>query len=163
MKVLCGEFSVTLDEKNRLLVPAEVRRCFDTELNGNELFVVMGPNRHPWIYHENVYSELAKVERTELAPDPSQVAFDQMIYSMAARVEMDKAGRVLVPDHIRRRTKLDRELTMIGAGNHTELWNRSEWEQRIEELWSQSAEIVAMKKQNSSGISPIAGNSAREG
>jgi MraZ protein len=151
MKVLCGEYLLTVDEKNRLLVPAEVRRFFDVETNGSELFVVIGQNRKPWIYHGTVYAGLADAEKPELAPDANSLAFDQMYYSMATPVEMDKAGRMLVPQHIKRRTKLETEITMIGVKDHLELWNRADWDKRIDELLDQGPELAAQKRKSNNG------------
>ena len=66
---------------------------------------------------------------------------------MASRVEWDKQGRMLVPESSRRRTQLNREISMIGVQDHLELWNRSDWEARQEYLYSRSAELAEKQRE----------------
>lgn len=141
--VLYGEYELTIDDKSRLLVPAEVRRSLDPERDGSSFFVVIGTNRRPWLYPERGYEALVSNLSSEMAPGEHRLAFDQLNFSMASRVEWDKQGRVLINEPTRRRTRLDREVTMIGVRDHLELWNRNDWELRREELFANSGEIMA--------------------
>lgn len=145
--VLYGEFELTIDEKNRLLVPAEVRRALDTERDGEAFFITIGVNRRPWLYPERKYEAFVSQMESELTPGEDRLAFDQMFFSMASKVDWDKQGRVLVPEKYRTRTQLGRDVTMVGVRDHLELWNRTDWAQRMEELESQRAEIAARQRQ----------------
>jgi MraZ protein len=146
--VLYGEFELTIDDKNRLLVPADVRQKFLPE-HGDAFFVVLGNSgylpvpRVPWMYPERYYEEMAMQAPVEMTPGDDRVAFDQMYYGLASRVPWDKQGRVLVPDRVLKRGKIGREVTLVGCRDHLELWNRTDWEPRREELERQSADIAA--------------------
>ena len=146
--VLYGEFDLTIDDKNRLLVPADVRRAFLPE-HGDAFFVVLGNSgyasapRVPWMYPERYYEEMAMQAPVELTPGEERVAFDQMYYGLASRVPWDKQGRVLVPDKTLKRAGIGKEVALIGCRDHLELWNRSDWEARRDELERRSADIVA--------------------
>jgi MraZ protein len=146
--VLYGQYPLTIDEKYRIVLPAEVRRSLDPERDGEAFFIVIGINHKPWLYPERGYESLVSKLASKMSPGEDMLAFNQMHFSMASRVEWDKQGRMLIPELSRRRTELGREISMIGAFDHLELWNRNEWEARQEYLISRSAELAASQREN---------------
>jgi MraZ protein len=52
--------------------------------------------------------------------------------SAACECELDKAGRVLIPPHLRERAKLGSDVLWAGMGKHAELWSRAEWHRALE-------------------------------
>jgi MraZ protein len=149
--VLYGEYELTIDEKNRMLVPSEVRRAIDPERDGEAFFLIMGINRVPWLYPERYYESLVARDPGEMTPGEDALAYDQMNFAMASRLEWDKQGRVLFPEKTLRRTSLGRDVTLIGVRDHLELWNRSDWENHREALLARSAEIALKAKQARQG------------
>ena len=145
--LLYGEYELTIDDKNRLLVPSEVRRSINPEADGEAFFLIVGVNRRPWLYPEKYYQELVSLTAPDITPGEDLLAFDQMNFAMASRLEWDKQGRILVPDKTLRRTGIGKEVTMIGARDHLELWNRQDWEARFEALLDKSSEIALRAKQ----------------
>jgi len=117
------------------------------ELDGEAFFVVVGINRKPWFYPERYYAELASQQSQELMPGEDLLAFDQLNFATASRVEWDKQGRITLPEKALRRTGLAKDVTLIGANDHLELWNRADWEGRFEELFARSSEIALRAKQ----------------
>ena len=132
--VLFGEYELTIDDKNRLLVPSDIRKLMNPERDGDAFFLVIGVNRKPWLYPERSYETLVSQVPTEMVPADDRLSRDQLLFAMASRLEWDKQGRVLVPEKTLRRTGLEREVTLIGVRDHLELWNRAEWDARREEL-----------------------------
>jgi MraZ protein len=132
--ILYGEHELTIDEKNRLLIPAEIRKSLDPERDGKSFFLVIGKNRKPWLYAEKYYQHLVSQRQQELTPNEDVLAFDQYHFAMVSQVEWDTQGRIQLRDKTLKRTGTMREVTLIGARDHLELWNRSEWESRFEEL-----------------------------
>ena len=55
--ILYGEYELTIDDKNRLLVPSEVRKAIVPERDGEAFFLVVGINRVPWLYAERYYEQ----------------------------------------------------------------------------------------------------------
>jgi MraZ protein len=145
--LLYGEYELTIDEKNRLPVPAGVRKALDPEIHGEAFFMVMGVNKKPWLYPKGYYQELVTLVPSDMTPGEDMLAFDQMNFAMASPLEWDAQGRVLIPEKTLRRTGLNKEVTLIGVRDHLELWNRSEWETRRDELLSRSSEIALRAKQ----------------
>jgi MraZ protein len=145
--ILTGEFELTIDEKNRLLIPAEIRKSIDPARDGEAFFLTVGVNRKPWLYPEKNYAALVNAERQDIIPDADNLAFDQMFFANAARVEMDKQGRILIPDKSLRRTTTGKEVTLIGVNNHLELWNRADWEGQFEANLARMSELAQRAKQ----------------
>jgi len=137
--VLYGEYELTVDDKNRLLIPSEVRRLIDSERDGDAFFLVIGVNRKAWLYPERSYETMVSLVPNEITPGDDGLSRDQLLFAMASRLEWDKQGRVLVPEKTLRRTGLSRDVTLIGVRDHLELWNRAEWDQRREQLIAQRA------------------------
>lgn len=146
--VLTGEFELNIDDKNRLLIPSEVRKSISQAEHGNGFFLVMGINRKPWLYSERYYEDLVTAAPADITPEQDLLAFDQLHFALASRVEPDGQGRLLLPQKILRRAAIGKEVTLIGVRDHLEVWNRSDWDARIEELEQQAAEIaIAAKRQ----------------
>src|SRR6266478_589869 len=109
--VLYGSYELTIDEKNRLLVPSEIRRQLNAERDGEAFFLIVGPNRKTWFYPEKYYEELVNKQEPEIVPAEDALMFDQMNFALASRVEWDKQGRVLINDKTLRRTGTNKEVT----------------------------------------------------
>lgn len=144
--VLFGEYELNVDDKNRLLIPSEIRRSINPAEHGDGYFLVIGINRLPWIYVERYYERLATRDPGDITPTQDLLAFDQLHFAMASRLEPDKQGRVLLPDKILKRAGIKKEVTLIGARDHLELWNRADWEARREELERRGPEIAQAAK-----------------
>jgi DNA-binding transcriptional regulator/RsmH inhibitor MraZ len=65
------------------------------------------------------------------------VSFALKQFGMASLVEWDKQWRVLIPDKTLTRTGISKQITLVGAGDHLQLWNRADWESQFDELLTQ--------------------------
>ncbi len=144
--ILHGEYELTIDDKNRLLIPSDVRHSLSPERDGTRFFLIIGANRKPWLYPEKSFERLVSDAAEELSPDADEQAFDQMFFAMASVIEPDKQGRLLLPEKTLRRTNTGKEVTLIGARNRLEIWNRAEWEQQFEENFARLQEITKNAK-----------------
>lgn len=136
-----GTFTPRLDEKGRLIFPAKFRDQLAAGLvmtRGQEHCVTVYPMRE----FESLHEQLRQ------APVTSKDARDylRVLLSGAEDVVPDKQGRVTIPSHLRTYAGLDRECTVIGAGNRIEIWSSQAWEsylEQTEESFAQTAtEIV---------------------
>jgi MraZ protein len=161
--VLFGEYELTVDDKNRLLIPSEVRRSIDQAEFGEAFFLVVGINKLPWIYPERYYERLATQVPVDITPAQDLLDFDQLYFARASRLDPDKQGRVVLPDKILKRVGIQKEVTLIGARDHLELWNRADWEARREELERRGQEIAMAAKRARAQIDRPAEPSERDG
>ena len=116
--VLYGNYELTVDDKNRFLVPSEVRKKLDPERDGEAFFLVTGRDGRLWLYPERHYELLVSRDPSELTPSEDTLAFDRLMLGLASRVEWDKQGRVLLPDKALKRAGIGKEVTLVGARDH---------------------------------------------
>jgi len=134
--VLTGEYELAIDEKGRILIPSDVRKVINADRDGSAFFLTITAQRRPVLYPEKYFERLVAEKQQALALDANadEVMFDQRYFALAARVEMDGQGRILVPAKTLRRTNTGREITLVGMRNRLEIWNRADWEAQVEVL-----------------------------
>ena len=108
----------------------------DPERDGTAFWLLIGADRRPYIYTEKYYESLVEQEPAQLSPGRDRLAYDRRMFGTSCYLEPDKQGRVLIPDQVRKRTGLDKEVTLVGVRDHMELWNRAEWEAEREKLFA---------------------------
>ena len=56
------------------------------------------------------------------------------MFAGAQKAEIDKLGRILLPAQLKEYASISREIMVIGAGDHFEVWDRSRWEEYAKNL-----------------------------
>ncbi len=133
----------TIDAKNRLAMPAQVRNELDPEEDGTRFYVVPGLRVGTLaIYPEKRFRKLAESRPAEPIPDEDELTYDQISFSMASPpLEPDKQGRILLPERTLRLAKIGKQVVVIGVRDHLELWNKKDYEQFVSENWARYSEI----------------------
>ncbi len=131
--VLHGEYELTLDEKNRLLIPADIRRRLNPT-DGTSFFIKLGTNGVPWIYSSARWNEIASEGESGMDLGGDQLDHIHFHYAMTYEVEWDKQGRAVIPERILRKTGIGKEVMLVGSKDHLELWNRAAWEEHTDAL-----------------------------
>ena len=134
--LLTGEFELSIDEKGRLLIPADLRKAINADRDGTGFILTITAQRKPCLYPEKYFARLVAEKQQALTLDAKadEVMFDQMYFALASRVEPDAAGRILVPAKTLRRTNTGREITLVGLRNRLEIWNRADWDAQVDQL-----------------------------
>jgi len=145
--VLYGQNRLSIDAKNRLLIPASTRKELVPERDGSAFFIVTGDNGKLWLYPEKVYEAMAADAPQEVAPNEEQLEFDHLHYGLAEKLEWDNQGRVLIPDELMKETGTGKDVVLFGARNHLEIWNRTDWEPYRMSLQAKRKEISLRAKQ----------------
>lgn len=146
---LFGQYPVKVDSKNRLLVPADIRRRIKPESHGKDFYLTVGYNRRPWLYPDKFYEELVSLQKPDLASGPDLSDFDRMSLSLAEWIELDGQNRLQIPVRSVEWTGLQqtKEFFLIGVRDHMELWDKAEWESERKTLLQRGPDIVARAKQ----------------
>ena len=147
--LLIGEYDLAIDEKGRLQIPSDIRKSIVPDRDGDALYLVLGLNRRPWLYPENVYEDMVFKQGDDIAPGREQLDFAHANFALAHRISLDSQGRALIPEKTLKRTGVGREITLIGAGNRLEIWPREEWAKRRDEDLVPRIEEVAIKAKQS--------------
>jgi len=125
-----GQYQHNLDDKGRLMVPARYR-----DLLAAGAFITQGFDKCLMVmtdaYFQQVYE---RINSMNLA-DPTARMLRRLILSNAYPVEVDKVGRILVPQNLRQFLGITSgELTVAGQGDYFEVWTPAEWQAQMNNL-----------------------------
>ena len=141
--VFTGYHEHTLDEKNRLAIPAKFRSRMDKDRDGVGFFIAPGqPETTLWLYPERQFERIAEQAKSTFVPSRDQLRWEQMFYTLADHVEPDTQGRVVIPPRMLARTGLGREVVICGVRDHLEIRRRDDFEKELEEGWAKYHEFV---------------------
>jgi transcriptional regulator MraZ len=136
--MLLGEYEHTLDDKNRLTLPARFRQDF---VDG--IVVTRGMDGCLFAYTRGDWDTLVAGRLGGLDPLSKEGRrMQRFFFSGAAETELDKQGRVGVPAALLQHAKLDRDVVVAGVHDHLEIWDRDAWRRELAEVEG-SAEHVA--------------------
>jgi MraZ protein len=136
--VLIGEFEHTIDDKNRLTLPAKFRQ----EL-ADGLVVTRGMDGCLYAYTREAWSHLAESRLGTLDPLSEEGRkMHRFFFSGAAEATPDRQGRIMLPAPLIRHAKLGRDVVVAGVYDHLEIWDRAAWRAQMQEVEG-SAEDVA--------------------
>ena len=139
-----GEFEHAVDAKQRVAIPAEMRGA----LGESALFVVIGPNGALWLWPEKTFAEIASEIEPSLLPEEDILVFEELLYSQAARLELDSAGRVRIPERLLGVAEIDSSTVVLGMRDHIELRNPEKWaERKARVLMADQASIMMRARQ----------------
>jgi MraZ protein len=144
--VLYGEHELSIDDKNRMLIPSDIRKQLDPERDGEAFFVVWGVDGRVWLYPERYYEQKISQDFAQLTPDEDSLDYDRWNLGMIGKIEWDKQGRVLIPDKFVKRSGLGKEVTLVGVRDHLELWTRADWEVKREALAARQAQVALKRR-----------------
>jgi MraZ protein len=118
-----GQFQHNLDDKGRLMIPARFR-----ELLEGGAFITQGFDKCLMVMTEAYFKQVyERIEAMNLT-DPTARLLRRLILSNAYGVEVDKVGRILVPQNLRAFLGIvNGELVVAGQGEYFEVWTPAEW------------------------------------
>ena len=133
-----GEYAHTIDDKNRLTLPAKFRERF---AGGG--VVTRGLDGCLYLYSREEWERLVESRLAELDPLAEEGRLMQRyFFSAAAGAEPDKQGRVMLPGTLAKNAGIGREVVVAGVRDHLEIWDRNAWRAHLREIEG-SAEHVA--------------------
>ena len=133
MLMLTGEYEHTIDGKSRLFISNKLRSQIDSEQYGSNFYLAMGSNGIYCLYPEKYFQQIALVGAPGMGAPDESVSFERMSFALASKVELDRQGRLLINEKLRKRANLGTALTLVGVRDHIELWNTDDWERYLED------------------------------
>ena len=119
-----GETPRSIDEKQRISVPTDMRAGFMSGF----MYASPGPNGVIWLSPEQVFEKKASAMEQTLFPDEDVMEFEQILFSQSRRVEIDKQGRIRLPESLLELAELTGQAHVLGVGDHVEVMNEQQWE-----------------------------------
>jgi len=124
--VFLGTHTPKLDEKGRVILPAQFRDPLSAGLvmtKGQERCVVIWPNEQFQNFAESLRQRSQNNEKVR--------AYTRVFFSSAFDDIADKQGRVTIPASLREWAGLNRDLVVVGADTRVEVWDTLAWSQYL--------------------------------
>jgi MraZ protein len=125
-----GQFYHNLDDKGRLTVPSRYR---DLLLPAGA-YIMQGFDQNLIVLpSDNYEAQIQRIRQLSIT-DPDARSLRRLYFSTADRVDVDKAGRILIPQFLRTYAGLECALVLVGMGDYFEIWSPEAWKVQFEQL-----------------------------
>jgi len=142
-----GEYEATIDAKGRFLLPAGFKKQLPTDAPAR--FVI---NRgfekcltlYPLQSWEPIFSEISQLNDF----DPKVREFRRYFLNGATEVELDTAGRLLLPKNLMPYASLEKDIVLVSAVNKIEIWDKKKYDQFFDSYTPESFSTLANEVMN---------------
>ena len=132
-----GEYQHALDEKGRVTIPSKLR-----EELGERFVITRGLDQCLFAYPQGEWSRIEQKLKELPFTKRDARAFTRLFFSGAAEVEMDRQGRVLIPQNLREYAGIQKEVVIIGVSNRVEVWSEEVWRKYSREADASFEEVA---------------------
>ena len=142
-----GEFEATIDAKGRFLLPSGFKKQLSQDAapkfvinRGFEKCLTLYPLQS-W---EPIFSEISQLNDF----DPKVREFRRYFLNGATEIELDSAGRLLLPKNLISHASLDKDIVLVSAVNKIEIWDTNKYNQFFESFAPESFSSLANEVMN---------------
>ena len=143
-----GEYEATLDAKGRFLLPAGLKKQMPEE-DGNAFVINRGFEKcltmYPLSSWEPIFSNISKLNDF----DPKVREFRRWFLNGAIQMDLDGAGRLLVPKNLVEHARLDKDIVLVSAVNKIEIWDKKTYQQFFDSFTPEAFSSLAAQVMNS--------------
>jgi len=132
-----GEFQHSIDPKKRLAVPSKFRG----EMKSG-VVITRGMDKCLFLYPVKVWKNLAEKLGTLPMGEANTRSFVRIMLAGAVDCEIDKQGRILIPDYLKEYASLSRNVVIAGLYNRLEIWDENKWEEYKKKAEKNTDEIA---------------------
>lgn len=123
--LLTGTHPRTLDDKKRLTLPKRVRDDLGAP---QKLFVTPGQDQCLFLYSQQAFEQWGKKLDDAPATDAEVRVFRRLYFAQTESVDVDRSGRILLPERLVQLAGLKHEVVLLGVGDHLEIWDAERWQ-----------------------------------
>ena len=141
--MLLGAHEHTIDDKNRLTLPAKFREAFQ-----DGVVITRGLDGCLYAYRRPDWDRLVESRLAKMDPLSAEGRrIQRFFFSGASEADLDKQGRVMVPRELIEHARLGRDVVVAGVNDRLEIWDRAAWRTELAAVEG-SAEDVAERLAN---------------
>lgn len=118
-----GEFQHNIDDKGRVIIPAKIR-----EELGESFVITRGLDKALFVYPIQEWKLIEQKLKSLPFTKADARKFTRFFFSGAIECEIDKQGRIIIPNNLRNYALLKKECVTIGVSNRLEIWSKENWE-----------------------------------
>lgn len=119
-----GEYIHTIDDKFRVVVPQAFR-----SLLGKKFIITRGIGGCIWVLSKAVFGEIEARMGNQPFMNDSATLLKRFFFSGAIEVTPDAQGRIALPQSLRDYAGINKEVAIIGTGDHVEIWGKAKWDE----------------------------------
>ncbi len=123
MHMFMGEYNHTIDAKGRLIIPSKFR-----EILGDTFVVTKGLDGCLFVYDNEEWKRFEEKLRALPITNKEARQFVRFFLAGATEAEVDKQGRILIPNVLREFAGLTKDVVLVGVGSRIEIWSRERFE-----------------------------------
>jgi MraZ protein len=142
--LLTGTFPRVIDDKRRLGIPKAIREQFEKPAP-RRLYIAPGSHQSLWILTPDQFERFGQRLMENRPSGEELAAFRRLYFARAEPSDIDKQGRILIPERLASHAVLGTEAVLIGMFDHLQLWNPARWadyEKQHEGKFDTTAETV---------------------
>ncbi len=132
-----GEYNHSLDDKGRMAIPVKFRR----ELQKGAV-VTRGLDNCLFLYTKTEWEKLAEKLAALPISQANSRAFSRLMLAGAMDLELDKQGRVILPEYLRQFSGIKKNLVIAGLYNRLEIWDQDLWNKYKNQTEAESGAIA---------------------
>ena len=126
--MLFGEFQHTLDAKNRVTVPKSIAdELLPNSAGVQTAYLTAGQDRCLYLFSEAGFERAHRELQTRVFAGQAQRAVLRLFFANTAKVELDSAGRVLLPEKLRAHAAIEKDVVIVGVNDRAEIWAKQHW------------------------------------
>lgn len=129
-----GEYHYTLDDKGRVVLPPKLRK----EL-GEVVVITRGMDACVWVYPRPGWEAVENKLRTLPL---NRRGFQRFLLAAAQEVELDRQGRVTLPEALREYAGIGREVVVVGLIQRLEIWSEARWKQAMAKAQREAPKVA---------------------
>lgn len=122
-----GTYQTRFTGRGRVILP----KIFRSEVKGLEVILTRGLDGCIWGFVKSDWEREVKRQLEISITTLEGRSLRRYIFSSAAKVSLDRQGRFVIPDILLNFAKIKDEVSVIGAGDHFEIWNSKEWQRTL--------------------------------
>ncbi|NOT16743.1 MAG: division/cell wall cluster transcriptional repressor MraZ [Sulfuriferula sp.] len=126
-----GVTTLSLDTKGRLAVPSKYRDALLAHGDGR-VVVTADPSQCLLLFPLLEWEPIEKKLNSLSSFNPQTRSLQRLLIGNAVDLELDTAGRILLPAMLREFAALDKSVVMVGQGAKFELWSESRWQAQMD-------------------------------
>ncbi|MFN3801476.1 division/cell wall cluster transcriptional repressor MraZ [Belliella pelovolcani] len=141
MGMFNSRYECKVDAKGRLALPAKIKAAIP-ESNGSELYLRFGDDGCLALYPEQEFKKLFNQINGLSDRDPIHRRIKRSFFDSLVNVELDNAGRFLIPKNFMAFAGIDKEAYLIGVGSYVEIWSPEKYEKNIVSDQTELSELM---------------------
>ncbi|MFH1896129.1 MAG: division/cell wall cluster transcriptional repressor MraZ [bacterium] len=130
MKMFLGEYRPNLIDQSRLALPAKLR----DQLTSQEVVLTRGFEKCLFGYEKASWEAEAQKQVASPISDSKTRKLKRYWYSGAVGVALDRQGRFVIPPNLKSYAGIKSDITVIGAGDHFEVWDSGLWQRHLVDI-----------------------------